>query len=93
MFEHPTLKKVSALVLLAPVFFGAFNGTAPQAQALSTFHLAAVSGNGFWTDPCTWDGFGAGIGLAICGGTGGLGGCGGAIYSFLRALTMDQCFG
>jgi hypothetical protein len=80
------------LSLLAVLFIGTFHGIFPaQAGLLSGAVLAGLVGSGFWSDPCTWDGFGAGIGLGACA-LGSIGACGGAIYSIWRAIKVDNCF-
>jgi len=79
-------------LLLAVLFIGAFHGTFPgKAGLLSGAVLAVLVGSGFWDDPCTWDGFAAGLGLGSCV-RGSIGGCGGAIYSIWRAIKLDKCF-
>ena len=80
------------LLLLAILLIGAFQGKFPgQAGLLSGAVLAILVGSGFWTDPCTWDGFAAGLGLGACA-LGSVGACGGAIYSIWRAIKLDNCF-
>jgi hypothetical protein len=85
--------KTGLFLLLFPLLFiGAFHGTFPaQAEMLSGTALTALLGAGFWTDPCTWDGFGAGLGVGACA-LGSIGACGGAIYSIWRAVKVDNCF-
>jgi hypothetical protein len=81
-----------ALSLLAVLFIGPFHGIFPtQAGLLSGAVLACLVGSGFWNDPCTWDGFAAGLGLGACA-RGSIGACGGAIYSIWRAIKVDDCF-
>jgi hypothetical protein len=81
-----------AWALLPLLFIGAFHGTLPaQSELLATMTLAGLLGAGFWSDPCTWDGFATGIALGGCA-LGSLGACGGAIYSIWRAVKIDNCF-
>jgi len=81
-----------ALLLLAVIFIGAFQGTFPdRVGLLSGAVLAVLIGSGFWDDPCTWDGFAAGLGVGACA-RGSLGACGGAIYAIWRAVKVDNCF-
>jgi hypothetical protein len=63
----------------------------PYAISLNDSDLARNHGTGFWSDPCTWDGFAFGGGVVLCG-AGQWGGCFGAVGGFLRALRVDSCF-
>ena len=59
---------------------------------LSGRDLAAIFGAGFWSDPCTWDGFGAGIISLVACGTGNIGVCGGALIAIWKAVKLDTVF-
>ena len=91
VLRNHRIKTTLAFSLLPLLFIGAFHGTNRQAECLSGSDLAGLLGAGFWSDPCTWDGFGAGVGLVACG-AGSIGACGGAVYSIWRAVKLDHCF-
>ena len=79
-------------VLLPLLLINAFHGIQPlPSSVLSAQDLAGLLGAGFWTDPCTWDGFGAGITLVMCG-AGNMGACGGSVLAIWRAVKLDNCF-
>jgi hypothetical protein len=63
----------------------------PYTIALNNADLERVRGTGFWSDPCTLDGFAVGAGAVLCG-AGSWGGCIGAITGFIRAWKVDDCF-
>jgi hypothetical protein len=79
--------------LLMPVLsISLFHGLQPGPTMLLSAHdLAGIFGAGFWSDPCTWDGFGAGITGVLCG-TGNIGACGGAVLAIWKAIKLDNCF-
>ncbi len=58
---------------------------------LSQGDLSSRSGSGFWSDPCTWDGFITGAGAVLCG-FGNVGGCASALIGITRAVKVDRCF-
>ena len=74
--------------LLAVLLIGNFQ---PYAVALNDAKLAHTRGTGFWSDPCTQDGFAFGAGTVLCG-TGSVGGCVTAFIGFMKALKVDNCF-
>jgi hypothetical protein len=63
----------------------------PYTLALNNSDLERVRGTGFWSDPCTQDGFAFGAGTVLCG-TGNAGGCLGAFIGLVRAWRVDNCF-
>jgi hypothetical protein len=80
------------VILLIPMLLiGMFHVQPGASIILSGRDLAAIFGAGFWSDPCTWDGFGAGITLVACG-TGNIGACGGALIAIWKAVKLDNCF-
>ena len=84
----PSFKWAVGVALLAVLLVGNLQ---PFAMSLNDSDLARNHGTGFWSDPCTWDGFAFGSGAVLCG-AGQLGGCLGAIGGFLRAWKVDNCF-
>ena len=90
--RNVVMKTVCCCLLLPLLFLGTLQGTlSVQARVLGDPELTGLVGSGFWSDPCTWDGFTAGLGLAICA-TGGLGGCGATWAAVLKAVLVDNCF-
>jgi hypothetical protein len=86
------MRTTLAVLLLPLLFVGALHGTlAVQTESLNGGEMAGLKGAGFWTDPCTWDGFAAGIGGALCA-AGSIGGCGTAWGAILKAVVVDKCF-
>ena len=63
----------------------------PYTKALNNVDLDQVRGTGFWSDPCTQDGFAVGAGTVLCG-AGSMGGCITAITGFMKAWRVDDCF-
>ncbi len=83
---------VLASLLMPVLFISLFHGLQPGPSMLLSAHdLAGIFGAGFWSDPCTWDGFAAGITGVLCG-TGNLGACGGAVLAIWKAIKLDNCF-
>jgi hypothetical protein len=76
------------VVLLAVLLVGNFQ---PYALNLNDSDLARIHGTGFWSDPCTQDGFAFGAGAVLCG-AGNLGGCLGAVGGLIKAWKVDNCF-
>jgi hypothetical protein len=62
-----------------------------HAEALDNSNLARIRGTGFWSDPCTQDGFAFGAGTVLCG-TGSAGGCVTAFIGLIKAWKIDHCF-
>ncbi len=58
---------------------------------LSQGDLSSRSGSGFWSDPCTWDGFITGAGAVLCG-FGHAGGCVSALVGITAAVKVHSCF-
>jgi hypothetical protein len=81
---------VASLFLLLVV--GCFQQNVRSSPVLLLTHdLASLLGAGFWTDPCTWDGFMAGAGAVLCA-TGSAGGCLTLALGILKAYKSDDCF-
>lgn len=78
--------------LLVLLLIGNLNpGVRSIAVPLASEDLAHYRGTGFWSDPCTWDGFYLGAGVVLCV-TGSTGGCISAVAGILRAVYVDRCF-
>ena len=54
--------------------------------------LAHTRGAGFWSDPCTLDGFAVGAGGLLCGLAASPGGCVTAFVGLFKAIYVDNCF-
>lgn len=63
----------------------------PCTLALNASDMERARGAGFWSDPCTVDGFAVGAGAVLCA-TGSAGGCVTAFLGFMKALKVDKCF-
>ena len=86
-------RKGLAASLLALLLVGSFAAHLPvAASALDGSRLAAHRGAGFWSDPCTQDGFAVGAGATLCFGASAAGGCITAFVGLLRAMYVDDCF-
>lgn len=78
--------------LLVLLLIGNLNPIIPsKAVPLAAGDLAHHRGMGFWSDPCTWDGFYVGAGVTLCA-TGSPGGCLTAFAGIVRAIYVDNCF-
>jgi hypothetical protein len=84
----PRMKWGLGVALLAVLLIGNLQ---PYAMSLNDSDLARIHGTGFWSDPCTWDGFAFGAGTVLCG-SGNAGGCLGAFVGLMKALKVDNCF-
>lgn len=78
--------------LMAILLLGAFGNNHGLGNGpLTASDLARYAGTGFWSDPCTWDGFLTGAGVVLCA-TGSAGGCVSAVIGILKAVKLDNCF-
>jgi len=78
---------------LALLLFIALQGSGPSGTPvhLDGHSLVLAKGRGFWTDPCTLDGYSVGAGSVLCG-TGSVGGCVTAFFGLMKAIYADSCF-
>ena len=74
--------------LLAVLLIG---NLGPYTVALNVSDMERVCGAGFWSDPCTVDGFAVGAGGVLCG-AGNAGGCVTAFLGLMKAWKVDNCF-
>lgn len=79
----------TALTLLLVI--GTFSGSLPTAVPLDAADLAAVTGSGFWNDPCTWDGFAVGAGTVLMA-AGHPSGFVSVFSGLVKAIYVDDCF-
>ncbi len=61
------------------------------AALMDAKQLARHGGTGFWSDPCTWDGFVVGASAILCPTT--IGACVTGVSALYKAIKVDNCFG
>ncbi len=92
MFRHRSMGNALVVLMVTLLLIGAFQELQPgPSMILSALELARLFGAGFWSDPCTWDGFATGMMGALCV-AGNLGSCGGAVLAVMKAIKLDNCF-
>ncbi len=92
MLRHRWTENALVLVMVTLLLIGAFQTLQPRpSMILSSLDMARLFGAGFWSDPCTWDGFATGMMGTLCF-MGNVGSCGGAVLAVMKAIKLDNCF-
>ncbi len=81
-------KGIFAALLLAALIMNTMHSGAALMDAKQ---LARLNGTGFWSDPCTWDGFVVGASALLCPTT--IGACVTGVSALYKAIKVDNCFG
>jgi len=81
-------KEMTCMLMLAALLMSTLHSGAIM---LDRNELGRHTGTGFWTDPCTWDGFIVGATTILCPTT--IGACITGISALYKAMKVDNCFG